>query len=68
MQKVSSNYSNHYNTGNLYIYIYIYNAARCFEQILEAAPHKTVAVPPLTFQLKNHPSKTIKTFLAQLEK
>ena len=30
------------------------NATFCFEQILEAAPHKTAAVEPLTSHLTNH--------------
>ena len=34
------------------------DAACYFEQILEAAPYKTAAVPPLTSHLTNHPSKT----------
>ena len=29
-------------------------ATCCFEQILEAASHKTAAVGPLTFYLNNH--------------
>ena len=29
----------------------------CFEQILEVAPQKTVAVWPFTFHLKNYSSK-----------
>ena len=32
------------------------SAARRFEQILETAPNKTVAVRPLTSYLKNHTS------------
>ena len=39
-----------------------------FEQILEAAPHKTAVVQPLTSYLINHPSKTNKTWWALLEK
>ena len=36
----------------------LYKNAMCyFEQILEATPHKTAAVWPLTSRLKNHPSK-----------
>ena len=40
------------------------NAACCFEQILEATPHKTAAVRPLTSHLANHPSKMKKTYWA----
>ena len=36
------------------------HAACCFEQILEAAPHKTAAIQPLHFHLTNNPSKTSK--------
>ena len=32
------------------------NAACSFEQILEAALHKTAAIPPLAPYLKNHPN------------
>ena len=38
------------------------------EQILEATPHETTAVWPLTSHLRNHPSKMNKTCGAQLEK
>ena len=33
----------------------------CFEQILEAAPHKTAAVWPFASHLSNNPNKTNKT-------
>ena len=33
-----------------------------FEQILEATLHETTPVRPLTFHLKNYPSKTNKTY------
>ena len=36
------------------------NAMSYFEQILEATPHKTAAVQPLTSHLKNHTGKTNK--------
>ena len=39
-----------------------------FEQILEAAPHKTTPVQPLTSHLKNHPSKMNKICGTLLEK
>ena len=44
------------------------NATWCFEQILEATPHKTAATRPLTSHLKNHSSKTNKTCRILLEK
>ena len=34
------------------------DATQCFEQILVAAPYKTVAVLPLTFHHKNRPRRT----------
>ena len=34
------------------------NVTSYFEQILEATPHETTAVQPLTSNLKNFPSKT----------
>ena len=37
------------------------NATCCFEQILEATPHKTAVAWPLTSNLKNHPCKMNKT-------
>ena len=36
------------------------NTTCCFEQILEAAPNKTVAVRPLTSLFISHPNKTRK--------
>ena len=44
------------------------NATCCFEQILEATPHKIAAVWPLSAHLKNHPSKMDKTCRTELEK
>ena len=44
------------------------NATCSFEQILEATPHKTAAVRSLTSDLKNHLSKTNKTYGTLLEK
>ena len=44
------------------------NAECSFEQILEAAPHKTVSVRPITFHFTNRPSKTNKTCSALLVK
>ena len=38
------------------------NAMCCFEHILEATPHKTATVQPLTAYLTNHPSKRNKTW------
>ena len=40
----------------------------CFEQILEAAPHKTASVRQLISHLTDHPSKANKTSLVLLEK
>ena len=37
------------------------NAMYCFEQILEATPHKTETIQPLTSYFKNHLSKMNKT-------
>ena len=37
------------------------NAACCFEEILEAALHKTAVVQPLTSHLINHPNEMSKT-------
>ena len=39
------------------------NARNCFREILEATPHETIAVRPLTSYLKNHASKTCRTQL-----
>ncbi len=36
-------------------------AVCCSEQILEAAPHKTTAIQPLTSHLTDHLNKTNKT-------
>ena len=44
------------------------NAACCLEQILEAAPHKTAAVQPLTTYFINYSSKMNKICGALLEK
>ena len=44
------------------------NVMCCFEQILEAIPYDTTAVWPLTFYLKNYPSKMNKTCRTLLEK
>ena len=44
------------------------NAACCFEQILEAAPHIATIAQPLTSHLTNHQSKTSKTCWARLVK
>ena len=44
------------------------NVMCCFEQILEATPHKTLAIRPLTSHLTNYPSKTNKPRCALLEK
>ena len=44
------------------------NSSSYFEQIFEATFHKTTAVQPLTFHLKNHPSKMNKTCWTLLEK
>ena len=44
------------------------NATRYFEQSLEATSHETTAVWPLTSYLKNHPSKTKKTYGTLFEK
>ena len=43
-------------------------AACCFEQILEAAPHKTAAVRPLTSHLTKHSNNTSKTCWVLLAK
>ena len=40
----------------------------CFKQILEAAPHKTAAVRPLTYHWLNHPNKMSKTVWVLLGK
>ena len=39
-----------------------------FNKILEAAPYKTAAIQPLTFHLKNHPSKMNKACWVLLER
>ena len=44
------------------------NATCCFEQILEAAPHKTPALRPVTSLLTNHTNKTSKIREAFLKK
>ena len=44
------------------------DAVCCFEEILEAAPHKTAAVQPLTSHLVNHPNKMSNTCWSVLEK
>ena len=44
------------------------DTACCFEQILEAAAYKTVAVLSLTSHFTNYPSKTSKTCWVPLEK
>ena len=44
------------------------NAVCWFEQILEAAPHKTAAARPRISNLRIHPSKTNKTWRTLLEK
>ena len=44
------------------------NPTSYLEKILEATPYKTTAVWPLTTHLKNHPSKTNKTYGTQQEK
>ena len=44
------------------------NATSYFEQILEAAPHKTIDVRPFTSNLKNYPSKMNKMCGTLLEK
>ena len=44
------------------------NAMSYLEQILEATPHKTMAVWPLTSHFKNHPSEINKTCGTLLEK
>ena len=44
------------------------NATSYFEQILEATPHETTVVRPLTSHLKNHSSKINKICRALLEK
>ena len=38
------------------------DAASCFEQILEVAPDKTIAVQPLISHLTDYPCKKSKTF------
>ena len=43
------------------------NTSCCFEQILEATPHKTVVIRRLASHLTNHPYKTNKTCGAMLE-
>ena len=48
---------NHYTTENPYCTKMLY------EQILEAAAHKTATVQPLTSHLTNYPSKTRYTWL-----
>ena len=44
------------------------NAVSYLEQILEATPHETTAVLPLTSHLKNYSNKTNKTCGILLEK
>ena len=44
------------------------NATFCFEQVLEATPHKTATIQSLPSHLKNHPSKMSKTCRTLLEK
>ena len=40
------------------------NATHCFEQIIEAADHKTATARPLVSHRTNPPRKTKKTFLS----
>ena len=44
------------------------NAMSCLEKILEATPHKTAAIELLTFHLKNHTSKTNRTYMTLPER
>ena len=44
------------------------NTVSYFEQIQEETPNKTAAVLPLTFHLKNYPSRSNKTSRILLEK
>ena len=44
------------------------NATSYFEKILEATPHETTAVRPLTFHLKNYPNKMNNRYCSLLEK
>ena len=44
------------------------NTTSCFEQIEEAAPHKTTTVKPLTSDLTNYPSRINKTCRTLLKK
>ena len=43
------------------------NASYCFEQMLEATPHKTAAVQPLNSHLKTKMKKTWKILLEKQE-
>ena len=44
------------------------NASCCFEQIQEAAPHKTAAIQPLNSHLLNHTNKQNKIYWEWMEK
>ena len=44
------------------------NSVCCFEQFLEAIPHKPVTILPLLSHLKKHPSKTNTTCRRLLKK